>query len=63
MERLEGGGGVAVDRRRRFSGGPRELLGLPNILWCSSRGDSCNIVADRSRRVSISFGAGILSPD
>jgi hypothetical protein len=54
---------VAVDRRRRFSGGPRELLGLPNILWCSSRGDSCNIVADRSRRVLIGFGTGILSPD
>ena len=62
--RLEGGGGVgvAVDSRRRFAGGPSELLGLPNKL-SSSWGDSTRTVVVRSKWVLIGLGAGILSPN
>jgi hypothetical protein len=61
VDLLERGGGVAVDKRRRFGGGPpaSDPFGLPNIMFLpsSSSGDAGRIVSVRSKlAVPITLG-------
>ena len=53
----DGGGGVAIDSRRRLDGCPREPFGLPNML-VSSSGDARKIVSVRSKMV-LGFSGGL----
>lgn len=55
--RLDDGGGVAIDSRRRLDGCPREPFGLPNMLMSSS-GDARKIVSVRPNG-ALGLGIGL----